>query len=144
MNKPRLMTTVFAGLMLASAGWASGFDRATFESLDRDKLRAVEDRTHELLEPGTARALREPRSPEEAYVIARQQRLAAAMQESTESTRLASGGVAQSHFWQTARATRVSVGPDGRLLAECVSASEMLGHQPPDFRQGNRPGEVVR
>ncbi|MGY6586744.1 MAG: hypothetical protein ACXIUB_00500 [Wenzhouxiangella sp.] len=144
MQRTLWISTLCAGLMLAGGALASGFDRATFESLDREKLRAVEDRIHELLEPGTARALREPRSPEEAYVIARQQRLAAAMQAPAETIKLADGGVAQGHLWQNARATRVSVGPDGRLRTECVSASEMLGHQPPDFRLGNRPSEVVR
>ena len=144
MQRTLWISTLCAGLMLAAGVSASGFDRATFESLDREKLRAVEDRIDELLEPGTARALREPRSPEEAYVIARQQRLAAAMQTPPTTIELANGGVAQSHMWQNARATRVSVGPDGRVRTECVSASEMLGHQPPDFRQGNRPAELVR
>lgn len=144
MNRTLLISTLCAGLMLAGGALASGFDRATFETLDREKLRAVEDRIDELLEPGTARALREPRSPEEAYVIARQQRLAAAMLAPAETVELTGGGIAQAHAWQHVRATRVSVDASGQLRTECVSAREILGHTPPDFRLGNRPAEIVR
>lgn len=137
-----LMAAVLLGL--GGAAMASGFDQAAYERLDRDQLRAAEARLSELVEPGTARALREPANAAEAYVIARQQRLAEAMARRQEAVSLASGGQAQPIFWPIARATRITVGPNGQLTAECVSASRMLGQAQPDFRDGNQPREIVR
>lgn len=123
---------------------ASGFDQAAFERLDHDELRAAEARISELVESGTGQALREPANEAEAYVIARQQRLASAMTRRQEAVSLSGGVQAQPLFWPTARATRITVGPGGQLTAECVPATSLLGRTPPDFRDGNQPQEMVR
>jgi hypothetical protein len=46
--------------ILAAPTLAAEFDRAAFERLDPEQLRAAEARIHELLEPGTARLHRPP------------------------------------------------------------------------------------
>ena len=143
-HTPLLAAVAAAGLLFSASGWSAGFDQAAFESLDREALRAAENRIHELLEPGTARALRAPETPEEAYVIARQQRLAEQFEAQYQSVTLPSGGVAQAHFWPQARATRVVVDSLGQVSVECVSARQLLGHTPPDFRLGNQVQEMVR
>lgn len=145
MKMTRFRISMAAMLLgLGGTAMASGFDQAAFERLDRGELRAAEARLSELVEPGTARALRAPANEAEAYVIARQQRLAAAMERRHEAVTLASGVKAQQVFWPIARATRITVGSDGQLKAECVSASSLLGHTQPDFRDGNQALEVVR
>lgn len=127
--------------MVAAPALGSGFDHAAFERLDPEQLRAAEARVHELLEPGTARLLREPVNDAEAYVVARQQRLAERINRPLQSQRSADGSLVTEAFWPNARATRVSVDNQGQIQMLCVGAAEMLGHRPPDFRYGNLPRE---
>jgi hypothetical protein len=136
----RLISCLLLALLAAPA-LASGFDRAAFERLDPEQLRAAEARVHELLEPGTARLLREPANDAEAYVVARQQRLAEKINRPPQSHHTADGSLVTEAFWPNARATRVSVDNQGQVQMLCVGAAEMLGHRPPDFRYGNLPQE---
>jgi len=131
-------------LLAPQLAMTTGFDREAFERLDPAELRAAEKRSHEFLEPGTARLLRAPQNPAEDYVARRQQRLAAAMQHQPMQRAQPDGSIATQAFWPTARATRATVDEQGRVVLSCVHASAMLGHTPPDFRLGNQPQEVVR
>lgn len=130
--------------MLAGPALASGFDRATFERLDPEQLRAAEAGIHDLLEPGTARLLREPANEAEAYVVQRQQRLAERIRRTPQTQRAADGSLVTSSFWPTARATRGSFDSQGRIELRCVEAAEMIGHRAPDFRRGNAPQESLK
>jgi hypothetical protein len=135
-------------VLLIGLVWAPGalaFDREAFNRLDPDELRSAEARMHELVEPGTARQLREARNPAEHYVIARQQRLAAAMQRRHGRHRHADGTHTEQAFWPAARATRAQVDSRGQLVLQCVDATTLLGSTGrPDFRLGNHSQSVDR
>lgn len=128
-------------LLLIGLVWAPRaltFDPEAFNRLDPDELRSAEARMHELIEPGTARQLREARNPAEQYVIARQQRLATAMQRRHGQHRHDDGTHTEQAFWPAARATRAQVDSRGQLVLQCVDASTLLGTTSrPDFRLGN-------
>jgi hypothetical protein len=141
---PTRLSVLMIALAMAGTALASGFDREAFERLDPTELRAAEARIHELLEPGTARLLREPANPAEAYVVQRQQRLARLMNERQPRQVHADNSATVQAFWPTARATRAMVNSHGAVELRCVDAAVMLGHQTPDFRLGNAPREVTR
>jgi len=122
-------------LAVCASSWA--FDLETFRSLDPDELRAAEARMSEFLEPGTARLLREPRNASERYLVQRQQRHARQFNRRAAPTRTAGGEEIQALFWPAARASRVSVGPDGRAQIQCQPAQVLMGRTLPDFRAGN-------
>lgn len=146
-NADRWRPMTFLVFLLACSP-ASAFDRAAFEKLDPAELRAAEDRMHEYLEPGSARLLREPRNAAEAYVVQRQQRLARAIQQSSQHRaaipNASDGSRVRPAFWPAARATQVSKGPDGQLEFHCVPVVERLGRQLPDFRQPANERKVAR
>jgi hypothetical protein len=139
---------VATALLLIGLVWVPGalaFDREAFSRLDPDELRSAEARMHELIEPGTARQLREARNPAEQYVIARQQRLAEIMQRRHGQHRHSDGSRTEQAFWPAARATRARVDSDGQLTLQCVEATTLLGiTSRPDFRLGNHSQSVDR
>ncbi|AKS41103.1 hypothetical protein [Wenzhouxiangella marina] len=138
----RTVLPALALVFLHSAAFA--FDLAAYRALDPAELRAAEARIHELLEPGTARQLREPRNAAERYLVARQQRLAAQLAERPEPIALSNGEQVQALFWPLARASRLRVDASGQARIECVPASAELGRELPDFRHGNPPRRPVR
>ena len=143
---PRLVAVVVLALLACTPALA--FDREAFEKLDPAELRAAEDRMHEYLEPGSARLKREPRNAAEAYVVARQQRLARSIEQASRQAtghRMESDGSnGVSLFWPAARATQLRVDADGRVSVHCVSVVERLGRQLPDFRQPPSERKVAR
>ncbi|MEN1727299.1 MAG: hypothetical protein AAGJ52_02555 [Pseudomonadota bacterium] len=132
-SKPLFLLLFFLPL---SASLAAS-DLTEFFALDRAELRAAESKINELLEPGTARLLREPLNDAERYVVRRQQRLAAELNQRSAPIDLASGEQVQPLFWPVARASQVITGADGRAQFRCVTASAVLGRELPDFRAGN-------
>ncbi len=129
-------------LVACASSWA--FDLETFSSLDPEELRAAEARMSEFLEPGTARLLREPRNASERYLVQRQQRHARQFNRRAAPMRMAGGEEIQALFWPAARASRVSIGSDGRAHIQCQPAQVLLGRVPPDFRAGNPSVRPVR
>jgi hypothetical protein len=123
---------------------AVAFDIEAFNRLDPAELRAAEAAMHEYLEPGSARLLREPRNDAERYVVQRQQRLAAQLQQRPTTSILADGTEVTQIFWPLARATQVGVDHDGRITFHCVSVAERLTGPRPDFRMGNDEKRAIR
>lgn len=134
MPSSKLLLTI---VLLVACTSSRAFDLETFQSLDPNELRAAEARMSEFLEPGTARLLREPRNASERYLVERQQRHARQFNRRALPTRLDGGEQVQALFWPAARASRVTVGPDGRAQIQCQPAQVLLGQVLPDFRSGN-------
>jgi hypothetical protein len=130
--------------LLIISAHAVALDLETFRSLDPIELRAAEAAMDEYIEAGTMRALRAPRNAAERYVLQRQQRLAAEFNRRSATATLRQGAQAQALFWPAARASRVSIGPQGQVAIQCQPARSMLGQTPPDFRQGNPPVRALR
>ncbi len=133
----RTLKRLVCGLALLTTSKAAASVLATFKSLDHEELRAAEARISEYLEAGTARLLRAPENAAERYVVARQQRLAAELEQQSAAINLADGEQVQGLFWPLARASQLGIGPDGRARIECMSAQVLLGRELPDFRSGN-------
>lgn len=115
----------------------TGHHRTSFEQLDPAELRAAELALPKLVDRRTGQPLREPANAAEAYVIARQQRLVERLSTPPQTQAADDGGITR-HFWPAARATRVSVGPDGQPRVRCVAATSLIQADLPDFRLSNR------
>lgn len=131
MSLSKLLLTTLV-LLACSGAWA--LDLATFRSLDPNELRAAEARMSEFIEPGTGRALREPRNASERYLVQRQQRHAEEFNRRAATATRADGEQIEPLFWPAARASRVTIGPDGRARIQCQPAQVVLGRALPDFR----------
>ncbi|TVQ35395.1 MAG: hypothetical protein EA370_09355 [Wenzhouxiangella sp.] len=138
---PALLLLLALLPMTAAAGDEP--DPTAFTRLDPAQLRAAEQAMDTLVEAHTGKVLRTPVNAAEAYVIERQQRLVARLSGRPQVHAVDDGGMAK-HFLPAARATRVQIGPDGQLHAQCISAASLLQPDRPDFRFSNRPSQPQR
>ncbi|MCC5866848.1 MAG: hypothetical protein JJU31_17145 [Wenzhouxiangella sp.] len=127
----------------AIAAEEGAHDPRAFERLDPAELRAAEARIYQLVERRSGRALRAPNNEAEAYVQARQLRLAERIHAQPRSWHTAEAEVTES-FWPAARATRIQIDDQGRVHIQCVGAASLLGPRLPDFRLSNQPTKVER
>ncbi len=140
---PALPVVLFL-LVLPAASLADRAQHiASFQQLNPAELRSAEQNMSSLVDRRTGQALREPVNDAEAYVIARQQRLVKRLASRPQVESVDDGGVAR-HFWPAARATRITIGPDGQPQAQCISAPAMLEPALPDFRLSNHSSRPDR